>query len=395
MLETKPLELIYQGPTNTSQVLSPFSASPPKVLLSGFRSRCHIVIKGAFPEARVHQGLAQLIRLYTSAGFPKEDLQSISEQLLTQHQNCAVKVLVSFQCITTHMLHDFWASCGLTTSLLLLSKLPYWCYQLSWNLPQRFAYSTWFFSPYLIANIEPWITHKDELFTIISPEPLCISTTWPGSYPFSSLPLNLMMDHPILLLRNRTLSGVSTPLFRFHPITTHQVWPPMGDFPQGSSPIQNSIYVPLRHIHLTGLIRFRHIIAITRLFLAQHRVHPLCRFIQIQWRTHIQNLVHFRTYQKLHPDRQSRYLSDPSKEVTPLMIHNPRRNRKQRNFQPPSPQILIDPRIHIIQLWIMMTPMIQTPVICTAWQLFDPTKQWWHPDHGNLGAKQHQKPLHR
>ena len=45
MLETKPLELIYQGPTNVSQVLSPFSASPPKVLLSGFHSRCHIVIR--------------------------------------------------------------------------------------------------------------------------------------------------------------------------------------------------------------------------------------------------------------------------------------------------------------------------------------------------------------
>ena len=27
MLETKPLELIYQGPTNVSHVLSPFSAS--------------------------------------------------------------------------------------------------------------------------------------------------------------------------------------------------------------------------------------------------------------------------------------------------------------------------------------------------------------------------------
>ena len=45
MLETKPLELIYCGPTNISQVLSPFSASPPKVLFSGFRSRCHIVVK--------------------------------------------------------------------------------------------------------------------------------------------------------------------------------------------------------------------------------------------------------------------------------------------------------------------------------------------------------------
>ena len=81
MLETKPLELIYQGPTNISQVLSPFSASPPTVLLSGFRSRCHIVIKGAFPAFRVQQGLTQLIHLYTRAGFPKEELQSISDQL--------------------------------------------------------------------------------------------------------------------------------------------------------------------------------------------------------------------------------------------------------------------------------------------------------------------------
>ena len=87
MLETKPLELIYQGPTNISQVLSPFSASPPTVLLSGFRSRCHIVIKGAFPAFRVQQGLTQLIHLYTRAGFPTEELQSISDQLLIQHQN--------------------------------------------------------------------------------------------------------------------------------------------------------------------------------------------------------------------------------------------------------------------------------------------------------------------
>ena len=87
MLETKPLEMIYQGPTNISQVLSPFSASPPTVLLSGFRSRCHIVIKGAFPAFRAQQGLTQLIHLYTRAGFPKEELQTISDQLLIQHQN--------------------------------------------------------------------------------------------------------------------------------------------------------------------------------------------------------------------------------------------------------------------------------------------------------------------
>ena len=78
--------MIYQGPTNISQVLSPFSASPA-VLLSGFRSRCHIVIKGAFPAFRVQQGLNQLIHLYSRAGFPKEELQAISDQLSIQHQN--------------------------------------------------------------------------------------------------------------------------------------------------------------------------------------------------------------------------------------------------------------------------------------------------------------------
>ena len=87
MLETKPLELIYQGPTNISQLLSPLSASPPKVLLSGFRSRCHIVVKGAFPDFRVRQGLDQLIHLYTLAGFPNEELHTISSQILIQHQN--------------------------------------------------------------------------------------------------------------------------------------------------------------------------------------------------------------------------------------------------------------------------------------------------------------------
>ena len=87
MLETKPLELIYQGPTNISQVLSPFSASPLKVLLSGFRSRRHIVVKVAFPDFRVRQGLDQLIHLYTLAGFPNGELHTISSQILIQHQN--------------------------------------------------------------------------------------------------------------------------------------------------------------------------------------------------------------------------------------------------------------------------------------------------------------------
>eukprot|EP00435_Cladocopium_sp_Y103_P004821 s6076_g1.t1 len=57
MIATEPFELIYCGPTDISQVLSPFSASPPKVLLSGFRSRCHIVAQGAHPLHRVHAGI--------------------------------------------------------------------------------------------------------------------------------------------------------------------------------------------------------------------------------------------------------------------------------------------------------------------------------------------------
>ena len=81
MLETRPLELIYSGPTNISQVMSPYSASPPKVLLSGFRSRCHIVAKGAFPAHRVQQGLDQLVDLYSMAGFNRQELLSLSSQI--------------------------------------------------------------------------------------------------------------------------------------------------------------------------------------------------------------------------------------------------------------------------------------------------------------------------
>ncbi len=43
-LELNPFEMIYQCPRDVSQVLSPMSASPPAVLLSGFASRCSIVI---------------------------------------------------------------------------------------------------------------------------------------------------------------------------------------------------------------------------------------------------------------------------------------------------------------------------------------------------------------
>ena len=120
MLETKPLELIYQGPTNISQVLSPFSASPPAVLLSGFRSRCHIVIKGAFPASRVQQGLTQLIHLYSRAGFPKEELQTISDQLLIQHQIFPSQCQTRAFCLHAHVLSCFLSCFGFSFSCSFL-----------------------------------------------------------------------------------------------------------------------------------------------------------------------------------------------------------------------------------------------------------------------------------
>ena len=104
MLETQPLELIHCGPANISQVLSPFSASPPKVLLSGFRFRCHIVIKGAFPAHRVQQGLDQLIDLYTLAGFSCEELLHLSSTSASSSEGKAVAAaamnmfLIMFSC---------------------------------------------------------------------------------------------------------------------------------------------------------------------------------------------------------------------------------------------------------------------------------------------------------
>ena len=138
---------INQGPTNISQVLSPFSASPPAVLLSGFRSRCHIVIKGAFPAFRVQQGLTQLIHLYTRAGFPKEELQTISDQLLIQHQNlpsqCQTRAscwLSACCCVVAWVLSSF-----LLCLLLLLScGLSFVCFVLWQLLGSTFACS--FFS---------------------------------------------------------------------------------------------------------------------------------------------------------------------------------------------------------------------------------------------------------
>ena len=94
MLETQPLELIYNGPTKISQVLSPY---PPKVLLSGFRSR---------------QGLDQLTQLYTLAGFSSDEMHHMSSQILNFHQDvkkcawrCCTSMILMFPCFPQVFFH--------------------------------------------------------------------------------------------------------------------------------------------------------------------------------------------------------------------------------------------------------------------------------------------------
>ena len=85
-LELDPFEMIYQCPRDLSQVLSPWSASPPAVLLSGFASRCSIVQKGAFPQLQINRGLYQLGDLYLRAGFQAEDLDRILHRVSKQRR---------------------------------------------------------------------------------------------------------------------------------------------------------------------------------------------------------------------------------------------------------------------------------------------------------------------
>lgn len=69
-----------------SQVLSPMSASPPAVLLSGFASRCSIVHRGSYPKAQVDKGIFMLKRLYVRAGFTEEGLNKIVKRVLKQRK---------------------------------------------------------------------------------------------------------------------------------------------------------------------------------------------------------------------------------------------------------------------------------------------------------------------
>ena len=81
-IETQPLEVIYNQPRDTSQILSPTSASPPHVLLSGFRSRCHIVVKCAFPHLQKITGIHRLTETYERPGFESQELHKIAQSIL-------------------------------------------------------------------------------------------------------------------------------------------------------------------------------------------------------------------------------------------------------------------------------------------------------------------------
>ena len=85
-LELDPFEMIYQSPRDFSQVLSPWSASPPAVLLSGFASRCSIVQKGAFPQLQIQRGIQALRDLYLRVGFKSEDLDKIIRRVCKQRR---------------------------------------------------------------------------------------------------------------------------------------------------------------------------------------------------------------------------------------------------------------------------------------------------------------------
>ena len=239
MLETQPLELIYQGPTNISQVLSPFSASPPKVLLSGFRSRCHIVIKGAFPHLRVLQGLDQLIRLYTTAGFPKEDLQIISDQLLLQHSACGVKIL-GYQLLVVVVFCAFFFLLRGVFSFFFFIRF----HGFHWFFAVLTCHCCCLFSQRVqaiaiplctVSLLWPWIMHKEELSIIILPGLSCTSTFWLDYSPSSSPLLKLKKVHLIHLLMNLNPIAVFTPLFHCQLTANLPHWPPTEESHRGLS----------------------------------------------------------------------------------------------------------------------------------------------------------------
>ena len=109
-VELDPFELCYQPPQDLSQVLSPMSAFPSAVLLSGFASRCSIVHRGSYPQSQVDKGLYLLKRLYLSAGFKEEDFNKIVKRVLKQRSENMLMSLLTFGFLRDAIW--FWISYG-------------------------------------------------------------------------------------------------------------------------------------------------------------------------------------------------------------------------------------------------------------------------------------------
>ena len=149
--------------------------------------------QGSFSSLRVQQGLSQLIRLYARAGFPNEELQAISHQLLIQHQNSSIAVLkiasaafvgLLFPCVPGVAFLSCFGFLPVPSRACWCSAVSCFSSSASW-LKLRF--------PFAPSSCErSWIMLKGERSIIIWLELLCISTIWQGSCLSSSPPLNMM-----------------------------------------------------------------------------------------------------------------------------------------------------------------------------------------------------------
>ena len=304
-LETQPLELIYQGPTNISQVLSPFSASPPKVLLSGFRSRCHIVVKGAFPDFRVRQGLDQIIHLYTLAGFPNGELHTISSQILIQHQNLQTheqKSLVVSSFVVSSPLCCF--CCALFSPLRVV---------LAWLKPAFLffvtACSTW-----------PWIMPKAGNFIITWVGPSCLELPGGASSLFRTInrmgwPTQRRLSSFWAFKSSHTKSSYIH-LFLFLALPQHRQWHLMGLFPPTWYWTQNRTFghSPLPAVH--AMMRATLPLGLPHDIRLQQ---PVLHQSLFQGYQHLTSLVQ-------QPEQQRLSLFDQNKDQIRPKIHNQRRN---------------------------------------------------------------------
>ena len=213
---------------------------PTKVLLSGFRSRCHIVVKGAFPNYRVRQGLDQLIHLYTLAGFPTEELHTISSQILTQHQNLR---MIKY---TDHFVVPPFVSCCLRCSLswfLFLSSF------FLFPLPPPLVFGSNSCPQFVLVLFRlwsPWILRMVVRFTTTWLVRSCSWTRLQASFLSLNLQLtgvNIHMIHMVAHFASIHLTGTCTLLSPIPLLPPLPLSHPMAGYPLTWFWIRNLIYI--------------------------------------------------------------------------------------------------------------------------------------------------------